>query len=46
MMEADHPNIVKFYETYCDEKYYRIVMEYCEGQELFDLIKDKGHFSE
>ena len=46
LMEVDHPNIVKFYETYSDEKYYRIVMEYCEGSELFDHLKEIGRFSE
>ena len=38
MMEVDHPNIIKFYETYKDNKYYHIVMEYCEGGELFDQL--------
>jgi calcium-dependent protein kinase len=34
----DHPNIVKYYETYDDVKYMYLVMEYCPGGELFDLI--------
>jgi calcium-dependent protein kinase len=38
LMEVDHPNIIKFYEVYADEKYYRIVMEYCQGGELFDYL--------
>ena len=33
-----HPNIVKYYETYDDVKYMYLVMEYCPGGELFDLI--------
>jgi len=45
-MEVDHPNIIRFYETYRDEKYYRIVMEYCNGGELFEKLAIKGHFSE
>jgi serine/threonine protein kinase len=45
-MEVDHPNIIKFYETYRDEKYYRIVMEYCNGGELFEHLNKKGRFSE
>ena len=32
----DHPNIVKYYETYDDTKYIYLVMEYCSGGELFD----------
>ena len=34
----DHPNIVRYYETYDDEKYMYFVMEYCPGVELFDKI--------
>ena len=28
----DHPNIVKYYETYNDQKYIYLVMEYVTGQ--------------
>lgn len=38
LMEVDHPNIIKFYETYRDDKFYRIVMEYCNGGELFEHL--------
>jgi len=34
----DHPNIVKYYETYVDENYIYLVMEYIDGGELFDKI--------
>ena len=34
----DHPNIVKYYETYNDQKYIYLVMEYCNGMKLFDKI--------
>jgi len=34
----DHPNIVKYYETYVDEKYIYLVMEYIDGGELFGKI--------
>jgi len=46
LMEVDHPNIIKFYETYRDDKYYRIVMEYCNGGELFEHLAKRGKFSE
>lgn len=36
--KLDHPNIVKYYETYDDVKYMYLVMEYCPGGELFELI--------
>ena len=41
LRKLDSPNIVKYYETYEDDKYVYIVMEYCSGGELFDLIAQK-----
>ena len=38
LTRLDHPNIVKYYETYIDEKYIYLVMEYIGGGELFDKI--------
>lgn len=38
LTKLDHPNIVKYYETYDDTKYMYLVMEYCNGGELFDKI--------
>jgi calcium-dependent protein kinase len=43
---VDHPNIVKFYEIYEDEKFMHIVMEHCSGGELIDRIIQKGTFME
>lgn len=37
----DHPNIVKYYQTYEDTKYMYLVMEYCPGGELFDKISSQ-----
>ena len=34
----DHPNIVKYYETYNDVKYFYLVMEYIQGMPLFTRI--------
>jgi calcium-dependent protein kinase len=45
-MEVDHPNIIKFYETYRDQNYFHIVMEYCPGGELFEKLTEVGKFSE
>lgn len=42
LTQLDHPNIIRFYETYEDERYYHFVMEYCSGGELFDHILKKG----
>lgn len=46
LKELDHPNIVKFYETYIDYKYIHIVMQLCTGGELFDRIVKLEKFSE
>ena len=45
LQKLDHPNIIKLYETFEDEKNIFIVTEMCTGGELFDKIIDKGHFS-
>lgn len=39
LTQIDHPNIVKYYETYDDEKYMYLVMEYIGGGELFDKLQ-------
>ena len=48
MTKLDHPNIVKYYETYVDEKYIYLVMEYIGGGELFEKIAQQKNqvFSE
>ena len=40
----DHPDIVKIYEFYKTNDYYYIIMEFCTGGELYDIINDE--FSE
>ena len=48
LTKLDHPNIVKYYETYIDEKYIYLVMEYIDGGELFEKIAQQENqvFSE
>ncbi|KHN06216.1 Calcium-dependent protein kinase 24, partial [Glycine soja] len=41
-----HPNIVAFKEAYEDKDAVYLVMELCEGGELFDRIVAKGHYTE
>jgi calcium-dependent protein kinase len=46
LRSLDHPNIVKIYEYFEDEKRFYIVTEHIQGGELFDEIIAKGKFNE
>ncbi|XP_021911464.1 calcium-dependent protein kinase 24 [Carica papaya] len=41
-----HPNIVSFKEAFEDQEAVYLVMELCEGGELFDRIVSRGHYTE
>ncbi|KAH7838441.1 hypothetical protein Vadar_026384 [Vaccinium darrowii] len=41
-----HPNVVSLKDTYEDDNAVHIVMELCEGGELFDRIVARGHYTE
>ncbi|KAL2903012.1 Calcium-dependent protein kinase 30, partial [Bienertia sinuspersici] len=41
-----HPNIVRLKAVYEDNEAVHLVMELCEGGELFDRIVARGHYSE
>ncbi|KAA8540913.1 hypothetical protein F0562_024949 [Nyssa sinensis] len=41
-----HPNVVRLKATYEDNEAVHLVMELCEGGELFDRIVARGHYSE
>lgn len=42
----NHPNIVSLKDTYEDDNAVHLVMELCEGGELFDRIVARGHYTE
>ena len=42
----EHPNIIKTYKISETPKKYYIIMEYCEGGELFDYIVEKERLDE
>jgi len=46
LSDLDHPNIIKFYETYNDDQYFHIVMELCKGKALFERLLKEGTLPE
>ena len=46
MSDVDHPNIVRYYETYDEQKFIYLVMELCPGGELFHKIEKEDHINE
>ena len=46
MQKLNHPNITKILETFEDQKYFLIVMEYINGGNLFSFIKKRRKLSE
>ena len=46
LKNLDHPNIVKLFEYFCDDEKYYLITEYCDGGDLFNLIRNKRVFSE
>ena len=46
MRRLDHPNIIKFIEVYETTDQLMMIMEYCPGDELFDVILARKVFSE
>ena len=46
LSKMDHPNIIKTYKITESPKNYYIIMEYCNGGELFNYIVDKEKLEE
>ena len=46
MKKLDHPNILRLYEIFQDDKKYYLVTELCTGGELFEELLKQGKFSE
>ncbi len=46
LKSLDHPNILKIYELYQDQKNYYLITEYLEGGELFEKLEISKVISE
>ncbi len=46
LQNVDHPNIVKYYETYEDDRFIYLVMENCPNGELLDKFSQNQHMNE
>ena len=46
LKELDHPNIINFFETYQDQKYFHLCMEYCSGGELKNKLGENNQMPE
>ena len=46
LTEMDNPNVIKVFKIYEEENNFSIIMEYCEGGELFNYIVKKQRLSE
>ena len=46
LSKMDHENVIKVFQIFEDSKNFLIIMEYCEGGELFNYIVKKGRLPE
>lgn len=46
LKSLDHPNILKVFEYFEDSEHFYIVMEYCQGGDVFDKIERCGKLTE
>jgi serine/threonine protein kinase len=46
LRSLDHPNIVKCYDFYEDDKDFYVVMEKLDGGEVFDKLTQKNYYNE
>ena len=42
LKRLDHPNIIKLYDVYEDEKYFFLITELCTGGDLLDYMRESG----
>lgn len=45
MKKANHPNIVKVYEFFEEEKVVNVILDFCGGGDMLEFIQDHGAYS-
>lgn len=46
MRSSNHPNLIKLHEVYETDNSLYIIMNYCEGDNLLELLKQKGRLDD
>lgn len=46
LKSIDHPNIIRIYELFEDNKNYYLVTEYCKGEDIISQIRNSDDFKE
>ena len=46
LSRIDHPNVIRYFETYMDDRYFHIVTEYLSGGDLLTGMSRKKNYSE
>ena len=46
LCKLDHPYMVQYIESFEDEKYIYIIMEFCRGKELLSRLEEVGKYKE
>ena len=46
LFKVNHPNIVRARDFFQDENFYYTVMDFCEGDDLYNYVMKKGYLSE
>ncbi len=39
LSKLEHPNIVKYYDSFIEKNFLNIIMEFCEGGDLANFLK-------
>jgi calcium-dependent protein kinase len=46
LKEMDHPNIIRIFEFFEDDRHFHLVTELCTGGELFDFVIERKKLTE